>query len=199
MLRWNIQTPKKSIEWILTPGEPHSEDIEMAGFYVSDTVKYGVDAENGFFLAHHPVYPTLRKKNNNTHGSYQLDIESQYMPAIIVDGKGIKEELRRVVIDGTLILETEADGLSIVHHCFPSTDMRATYELVKVTNNTGKALTLNFTTPGVVSVHEELGCKGICITEVFHDGGETILKNGGVYEKDVPVDCRMVKRFWIEL
>lgn len=28
---------------------------------------------------------------------------------------------------------------------------------------------------------------------------KTILKNGGVYEKDVPVDGRVVKRFWIEL
>ena len=28
---------------------------------------------------------------------------------------------------------------------------------------------------------------------------KTILKNGGVYERDVPVDGRMVKRFWIEL
>ena len=27
----------------------------------------------------------------------------------------------------------------------------------------------------------------------------TIRKNGGLYEKDVPVDGRMVKRFWIEL
>ena len=41
MSRWNIKTPKKAIEWILKPGDLHSEDIEMAGFYVSDTAKQG--------------------------------------------------------------------------------------------------------------------------------------------------------------
>ncbi|MBR2925374.1 MAG: GNAT family N-acetyltransferase [Clostridia bacterium] len=47
----------------------------------------------------------------------------------------------------------------------------------------------------------KLGIQRVMIT--CDDGNiaseKTILKNGGVYEKDVPVDGRMVKRFWIEL
>lgn len=46
-----------------------------------------------------------------------------------------------------------------------------------------------------------LGIQRVMITcDDDNIGSEkTILKNGGVYEKDVPVDGRMVKRFWIEL
>ena len=191
MSRWNIKTPKKAIEWILKPGDLHSEDIEMAGFYVSDTVKYGVDEENGFFLMHHPVFPTLRKHNNNTHGSYQLDITPEFMPAILVNGKEIKEELKKVTLDGTLKLNTEAEGLKITHHCFPSTELRATYELVTVENASGKTVELSFTTPDEVYVHEELGCKGICITEVFHDAEEVTLEDGETYIYGIAITGRL--------
>ncbi len=191
MSRWSIKTPKKAIEWTLKPGDFHAEDIEMAGFYVSDTVKYGVDEENGFFLMHHPVFPTLRKHNNNTHGSYQLDITPEFMPAILVNGKEIKEELRKVTLDGTLKLNTEAEGLKITHHCFPSTELRATYELVTIENASGKTVELSFTTPDEVYVHEELGCKGICITEVFHDAEEVTLEDGETYIYGIAIAGRL--------
>ncbi|MBE6599270.1 MAG: hypothetical protein E7638_07510, partial [Ruminococcaceae bacterium] len=190
MSRWNIKTPKKSIEWTLKPGDIHSEDLEMAGFGVSDTVKYGVD-ENGFFLIHHPVFPTLRKHNNNTHGSYQLDIEPQFMPSILAGGSPVREELKKVTIDGTLTLETEADGLAITHRCFPSTELRASYELVSVTNNGKKAVTLSFTTPEEVFVHEEMGAMGICITEVFHDAEKVTLEEGETYIYGIAITGRL--------
>lgn len=47
----------------------------------------------------------------------------------------------------------------------------------------------------------KLGLQRVMVT--CDDGNigseKTILNNGGVYEKSVPVDERMVKRFWIEL
>lgn len=47
----------------------------------------------------------------------------------------------------------------------------------------------------------KLGLQRVMVT--CDDGNigseKTILNNGGVYEKSVPVDGRMVKRFWIEL
>ena len=47
----------------------------------------------------------------------------------------------------------------------------------------------------------KLGLRRVMVT--CDDGNigseKTIVKNGGIYEKDVPVDGRIVKRFWIEL
>ncbi len=190
MSRWNIKTPKKAIEWLLTPDTLHSEDIEMAGFGVSDTVKYGVN-EEGFFLIHHPVFPSLRRLNNDTRGSYQLDVPTEAMPAILLDGAPIKEELKKVTINGALILDTEAAGLQITHRCFPSTELRATYELVEVTNASGKAVTLTFTTPEEVYVEEEKGAMGIIVTEVFHDGEAVTLEDGETYIYGIAITGRL--------
>ena len=47
----------------------------------------------------------------------------------------------------------------------------------------------------------KLGLQRVMVTcdDGYLGSEKTIGKNGGVYEKDVPVDRRMVKRFWIEL
>ncbi len=190
MSRWNIKTPKKAIEWTLKPGDLHSEDIEMAGFGVSDTVKYGVN-EEGFFLLHHPVFPSLRRLKNDTRGSYQLDVAPEFIPAILVDGTPIKEELRKVTINGALHLDTVAAGLEITHRCFPSTELRATYELVEVTNASGKSVTLTFTTPEEVYVEEEKGSMGIIVTEVFHDAEEMTLNDGETYIYGIAITGRL--------
>ncbi len=190
MSRWNIKTPKKAIEWLPKPGDLHSEDIEMAGFGVSDTVQYGIN-EEGFFLIHHPVFPTLRKQNNNTHGSYQLDIPAECMPAILADGVPVKEELRKVTLDGVLNLDTEGAGLKITRRCFPSTELRAAYELVEITNASGKDVTLAFSTPDEVYVEEKLGAMGVMITEVFHDAEEVSLADGETYIYGVAITGRL--------
>ncbi len=190
MARWIIATPKKAIAWTVTKGDMHADDIEMAGYYVSDTVKYGVDA-TGFFLTHHPVFPTLRRRPNDTHASYQLDIDKACMPTVMNGGKAVVEELKKVVIDGTLRLYTEADGLDILHQCFPSTNLRATYELVSITNRSGEAVPLHFKTSRGRTAGEELGCMGICIAEVFHDAEDVVIAPGKTYTYSIAVTGRL--------
>ena len=181
MSRWNIKEPKKSIEWVVKDNSPHADDLEMAGFAVADTVKYGIGEDGYFFHIHHPVFPTLRCRPNDTHASYQLDIEKDFMPAILVNGVGIKERLVRVTIDGTLSFETEASGLRITYRCFPSTEMRAAYELVTVANTSDSAVDVSFTTPREVYVDEKMGCMGVCVTEVFHTAEPLTLEGGEEY------------------
>lgn len=191
MSRWTIKNPKKSIVWTLKPGEIHSDDLEMAGFSVADVVRYGVSEQDGFFHIHHPVFPTLRRRPNNTHASYQLDVDEKNLPAILADGAPVREELRSVTIDGVLTFETEADGLKIVRRCFPSTTLRAAYELVSVCNVSGKSCALDFDTPNKVRVNEEMGCMGICVTEVFHDAEPVVLEDGETYVYSVSIVGRI--------
>lgn len=191
MSRWNLLTPKKSIEWRPAPGECHMDDLEMAGFAVSHVVKYGVSEEKGFILLHHPVFPTLRRRPNNTHASYQLDVPPDCIPTLLVNGQPVRETLRRVVIDGTLRLETDAPGLSLTHHCFPSERDRAAYELVTVTNTGAAPLSLAFSTPSSLFVNEEMGCMGICVTEVYHTGAPVLLAPSETYTYDVAITGRL--------
>ncbi len=191
MSRWNIKESKRTIEWVITDNSPHTDDLEMAGFGVSDTVKYGICEDGYFFHIHHPVFPNLRCRPNDTHASYQLDIDKDLLPAILVNGCSINERLVRATIDGTLILETEAEGLKIIHHCFPSTRLRAAYEIVSVTNVSGQAVNLGFTTPKQVFVDEKVGCMGICITEVFHDAEPLMLGNKETYTYSIAITGRL--------
>lgn len=190
MSRWNIKTPKQSIEWIVKNNAPHTDDLEMSGFGVSQIVKYGVDEERNFFHTHHPVFPSLRCRPNDTHASYQLDIEPQLLPSILFDGASITEKLCRVIIDGTLMFETEAEGLKIVRHCFPSEEQRAAYELVTVENISEKAVHLSFSTPQEVYADEKMGCMGVCVTEIFHDAEEIILESGKSYSFSIAIAGR---------
>lgn len=190
MNRWNIQKAKQSIEWIVKENDSHADDIEMAGFSVSHVIKYGADIGK-FFHIHHPVFPTLRGRPNDTHASYQLDIEPEFLPSALINGDKITEKLRKVIIDGTLIFETEADGLKLTHQCFPSTELRAAYELVSITNLSGKSLSLSFTTPKEVFVNERMGCMGICITEVFHNAEAIMLENGETYTYSIAITGRL--------
>ena len=176
-MRWNITRDGNAIEWLVT--DLHTDDIEMAGFGCADVVKYGM-TEEGFVLLHHPVYPTLRTRPNNTHASYQLDIPDSFMPRLVVNGEKAAETLTRVEIDGTLILECTAGDLAVTHVCYPSTEYRVTYEAVTVKNNGASPVKLTATTYGG-EVDQKMGPMGINITEVFTDFADTVLESGAEY------------------
>ena len=176
-MRWNITRDGNAIEWLVT--DLHTDDIEMAGFGCADVVKYGM-TEEGFVLLHHPVYPTLRTRPNNTHASYQLDIPDSFMPRLVVNGEKAAETLTRVEIDGTLILECTAGDLAVTHVCYPSTEYRVTYEAVTVKNTGASPVKLTATTYGG-EVDQKMGPMGINITEVFTDFADTVLESGAEY------------------
>ena len=105
-MRWSVLKNKKSIVWNVSENDIHTDDIEMAGYKVSTIVTYGM-TENGFTLMHHPAFPCLRKRPNDTHATYQLDFPEDMKPKIFVDGRSVTERLTRVVIDGTLTAYTD--------------------------------------------------------------------------------------------
>ena len=75
-------------------------------------VTYGQD-ENGLVLKHHPIFPTLRLRPNNTHATYQLDIPAERWPSPAINGHPLRERLVRVRLCGLLELETEASEAEI--------------------------------------------------------------------------------------
>ncbi len=186
-MRWNIIRDGNAIEWNVT--DLHTDDIEMAGFGCADVVKYGM-TEDGFLLTHHPVFPTLRLRPNNTHASYQLDIPDTFMPRLIANGEKITETLVRVEIDGTLILNCTAGDLAVTHVCYPSTEYRMTYESVTVRNNGTAPVTLTATTRGG-EVDQKMGPMGINITEVFTDFADNTLAPGATYTYYIVISGRL--------
>ena len=189
MTRWNIIRSGKAIAWDVVPGDLHTDDIEMAGFGCADIVTYGMSAD-GFVLMHHPIFPTLRLRPNNTHATYQKDIPAEHVPHLIANGEPVTEMLTRAEIDGTLTLFTEAKGLAITHRCFPSTDFRLSHELVTV-KNTGIAPVLLETTIGSNEVDQVMGPMGINVLEVFTDFTGVTLQPGETFTYSVTFSGRV--------
>ncbi len=188
-MRWNIIRGGKAIEWIAAPGDIHTDDMEMAGFGCADIVRYGMTGE-GFLLLHHPVFPRLRTRPNNTHATYQLDIPDSLMPRLVVNGEKAAETLTRAEIDGTLRLECSAGELAVVHVCYPSAKCRAAYETVTVRNNGASAVRLTATARGG-EADQTMGPMGINITEVFTDFADTTLAPGGKYTYNITISGRV--------
>ena len=178
MNRWKLHPTEDAIVWELRPGDLHTDDLEMAGHKCAFVVTYGQD-ENGLVLKHHPIFPTLRLRPNNTHATYQLDIPAERWPSPAVSGRPLRERLVRARLCGLLELETEAEGLSILRRCYPSAGLRAAYELVRVTNAGTEPVEFGLTCGGG-EIDQTRGPMGINICEVHLQqyGGPVTLAPG---------------------
>ena len=169
MARWQIDPTtfpfQPTIQWIPTPGEAHTDDIEMAGYGCSDTVTYGTDENGLLVLFHHPVYPTLRRRPNDTHASFQLDMPS---PVLLADGVKLREVVDKVTIDsGVLSIYTHDGDISVVRTCYPGQTGRASYEEILVQHPAWYSVSMDTSLCG--KVREEMGPMGICRADIRYE------------------------------
>ncbi len=191
MSRWQIIRGGHAVAWDVIPGEQHTDDIEMAGFGCAQVVRYGM-TENGFLLEHHPVFPTLRTRPNNTHASYQMDIPAGCLPRLTVNGEVLGETLLRAELDGTLYLETSANGgaLKMSHRCYPSAKKRLCFERITVRNTSDTPIALDITTPNRV-LGRDMGPMGINLIEYSTDFAPITLVPGGEYTYSIAISGRV--------
>ncbi|MBP3919251.1 MAG: hypothetical protein J6I50_08795 [Clostridia bacterium] len=202
MTRWNVIRDGKAVAWDVAVGDIHTDDLEMAGFGCAHVVKYGMD-ETGFVLKHHPVFPTLRIRPNNTHASFQMELPRDALPVLYIDGTEAKETLRRAELDGTLYLicSTE-EGCTVTHRCFPSKEKRLCFEVVTVTNTKSAPVALTQTAPPAC-IARVMGPMGVNLLEYHTDfvpvtlaAGEcvtyTVQITGRTANEPVPSDSAVV-------
>ena len=164
--RWKIKKNKKAIVWDYSSDDIHTDSIEMSGLLCSNIVSYGMD-EKGLVLFHHPVYPSLRCRPNDTFGSYQLDVFADKIPKLVANGNDVIESLEQVEIDGTLVLRTvdPKKMLRIEHQCFTSAELRLCFEKITVRNNGTDAVTLSLRGEGGI-IDQTMGPMGINVLEM---------------------------------
>lgn len=179
--RWNICPEKHSIVWKYRQGDIHTDNIEMAGLRCADIVTYGMN-DNGFVLYHHPVYPALRLRPNDTHATYQMDVAPEYTPELLINGEPVAPVLERVELNGVLHVYTAdaAHGVKMRHRCFPSTTLRLSIEEVSVRNE-GKTRIALSCLGGNCEVGQTTGPMGINVLEVKTTFEEVELDVGETY------------------
>ncbi|MBO5649840.1 MAG: hypothetical protein J6S76_08010, partial [Clostridia bacterium] len=169
----------------------HTDDIEMAGFGCAQVVLYGM-TEDGFVLEHHPVFPTLRTRPNNTHASYQMQIPKEKLPRLTVGGEVITETLVRAELDGTLTLITTANEgtLALTHSCYPSADKRLCFERITVRNTSDAPISLDITAP-CRTLGRDMGPMGINLIEYSTDFAPVTLDAGAEYTYSIAISGRV--------
>lgn len=179
--RWKIKTPKKSIVWDVGQNDSHYEDYEMGGYYCAHILKYGVNEDGTLSLFHHPVFPTVRIRPNNTHASFQRDTADSLVSEMYINGEKLTEYPRQITIDGTLCIRSDAgNGISTVRHFYPSTFNRIAYERFTVENNSDNDVEFRHISENERILYRETGCMGI--TQLVCDSsfiGKTVIPAHG--------------------
>ncbi len=166
MNRWYISKKCKSISW--NCDDVHVEDYEMSGLKTSLIVSYGKRPDGKLNLNVHPVFPTLRLRPNNTHASYQSDIVygEGSVPMLLVNGGLTEEYPLKVTLDGTVTVESKCGDVHLIHRLFPSTTLRAAYDIITVKNTAASPVKISADKTGTV-IHEEVrGPMGNILCEV---------------------------------
>lgn len=158
------------IEWTVKSGARHRDNLEMSGLAASVIVSYGADETKRLFLSRHCVFPTLRTIPNDTHASFQLDIEPEKIPPIYFDGKIFPEYAKRFFIDGVLTCVSSTEKGIFIERCFyPASDSRCAIERVSLINHSGSPVSVEIPRPNTVVDSYGRGTKGVYIVEVSHD------------------------------
>ena len=155
-MRWTLKH-QQAITW--TPEDCHTDDLEMAGFGCSDTVKYGTAEDGTLVLIHHPVFPTLRVRPNDTHASWQMDMPEGI--ALYCDGEKLREMPTKFRIDGVLHITSRAGDLQIHRTCYPAATARASFEEIRITNDGTQSVSITTDTPQSRIVGETMGPMGV--------------------------------------
>lgn len=106
---------------------PHSNHIEMSGFYCSSIISYHVYKDCDFELYRFAVFPSLRVNPNNTHGSL-----CEAFDGVQMSFKGQKEKLKSIEFDGILKFNSKLGNAKICRSLFPAVSKKALIEEISI-------------------------------------------------------------------
>lgn len=166
------------IRWSVNARQSHTDDLEMAGLFVSDIVRYGVEKGKKPVFERRCIFPSLRTIPNNTHGSLQRVYDPTSFPVLLADGEAVEEKAQWFRIDGLLTAKTRSEVFEIVREFYPTEKTRAAAERWTVKNVSDRSVRLTLSTPECVLDAEKRGTKGVYLLEVLHDPVDVLLAPG---------------------
>lgn len=102
---------------------PHSNHIEMSGFFCSAIISYRVKQNRSFELYRFAVFPSVRVNPNNTHGSL-----CEAFDGINISSDSGSEKLTCIKFDGILCFNSLLGIAKLCRSIFPAVDKRALIE-----------------------------------------------------------------------
>ncbi len=173
---WTIKN--NSIQWDITPGTVHQDDIEMSGLYCDSVTAYGVKEDGSLLLSQIFFFPMLRTIPNNTHATFWFRVAQEERAEILKDGKKVTEYPTYFNFDGTLSVKcTTNEHFTVEHKYFTATDKALGVEITTIKAEEDVILTLS--QPGDRTHSYGRGTKGIYVCKIYHDAPEVISLSKG--------------------
>ena len=142
--RWRI-CKTGGISWIVANQNSHCDHIEMSGKYISAVIRYGVNADQSFWINRDIVWPMLRTIPNNTHASLIRSFNVDPITMISVNKQSVKEEkVTEINLNGKIEVKSSLNGtLELKRTLFPSTDLAVFCEKYELTNSGNTPVTID--------------------------------------------------------
>lgn len=134
--RWQI-IPDGNLIWQIN-GQAHSDHIEMSGKKMAVVLRYGVDQDGVFKMNKSMIWPMLRIKPNNTHGSLMRGFDWNPLDGIAIDNCPFNpqnEKVKSVLLNGTMVVESiYQNSLHLKRTYIPSVEYPSLLEIYQITN-----------------------------------------------------------------
>lgn len=141
--RWELKDDG-GIQWIVKPGESHTDHLEMSGRFISLIESYGVDKSGKLVTEKRLIFPMLRTIPNDTHAHTAYVFGSDVQPVIKINNRAIRETVKSFGLRGMLKIVTEVEQTAMIERTlFPSTDKPLAIEKFTLTNVSDKEITVD--------------------------------------------------------
>jgi hypothetical protein len=156
--RWFIEKDG-SITWNINDRLPHADHIEMSGEKVSLWVAYSVDSSGIFQVRRTVVFPTFRMLPDDTRSHISYTFNDDELPRIYINNQLLRTDISKKEENNNLafqvksihqhgIMRINADAgdagqVKIERSLFPSVDKPLAIETFKLTNTSGKPVTVS--------------------------------------------------------
>ena len=132
--RWLLEQDG-SITWNVRSGDPHSDNMEMSGRFISLIISYGVSDKGELILSKQLVFPMLRMIPNDTHASLLYTFSSEAEPQLRINSRPAHEIVQSFNIRGILTISGILnDRVKLTRMIFPSVDKPCAIEKCTLEN-----------------------------------------------------------------
>ena len=136
---------------------PYYNHIETAGFYHSAILFYGIQSNKKLRLAKHLVFPTFRKKENDTRGSFSIYVEKEFI--LKINHELIKEEqVQMVTLDGFIHIKSKTLDTEVQRTFFAASDAPAFITKIQISNHSPFEQKIEFHTPSCLFQEKPQNC-----------------------------------------
>jgi hypothetical protein len=143
MQRWQLGRDG-GIVWHLEDHSalPHRDHLAMSGRNIDMILEWEVNGSGVFHATRVIRWPMLRTIPNDTHASLELRIDDHQEPGVVVNGRPLPAgQVAQVAIWGALeVVSRCAEGVEWRRTIFPAVAAPAIFDLVELTNLSGKPL-----------------------------------------------------------